>query len=303
MAPEPFGRKPERFELQNLSGLDNPLVATSLAVYRLLLAAYPARFRSEYGPWMAQAFRDQCLRAGRASGTAGLLRLWAATLHDWLKTVMEQQLMKEFAMTRSMFIRICGICLMLSAAAVALGLFATAFYSGTTNPNSYLYRPWDPWLNIGQLVAFPSFTLLAALGMTGMYARFGAASGRLGQSALAASVLGGIIAFAGFLPSALINDENELPIFWEAAIIGLLILFAGLAVFGLSALRKRTLSRWGWLPVATGGSFVVMILLSMGLTPVYPQTLAALLFGLTAFGLFLHGRLLLHHPHAEALAV
>ena len=71
---------------------DPGAVALSTATYRLLLACYPPRFRREFGPHMAQVFRDCCLKTYRQSGTPGMLALWALTLFDWFKTVIEQQL-------------------------------------------------------------------------------------------------------------------------------------------------------------------------------------------------------------------
>ena len=36
---------------------DASVIAMTIAVYRLLLFAYPARFQREYGPQMVQVFR------------------------------------------------------------------------------------------------------------------------------------------------------------------------------------------------------------------------------------------------------
>ncbi len=65
--------RPERYDrILNLSG----------QLYELLLMAYPREFRSEYGPQMAQAFRDLCReelgRSGTAPGSSscGFVRSW-----------------------------------------------------------------------------------------------------------------------------------------------------------------------------------------------------------------------------------
>jgi hypothetical protein len=63
------------------------LLAASERVYRVLLAAYPARFRRAYGPEMTQVFGDCCRAAYRCRGASGLLRVWADTLLDLLTTV------------------------------------------------------------------------------------------------------------------------------------------------------------------------------------------------------------------------
>jgi hypothetical protein len=269
------------------------IVKVSLAVFRLLLFTYPVHFRNEYAVWMTQAFCDQCVRAYRLSGSStGIPRLWIDTLLDWLKTSLEQRTMKGVVMTHSLFTRICGWCLMLSVAAIMLGVFSSSLYSGTTDPQNGLYRPYDPLLRAGQLVLIPTWVLLTAVGIAGLYTRFGAASGRVGRSALALGVLGGIASFGLFAVLGLAG-ENEPAGVWELAMIGLLFMFGGLFVFGLSSLRGRELNERSWLPLATGGSFLLMMVLSNVLTSDMPTILPVLFFGLIACGLFLLGRLLL----------
>ncbi len=61
-----------------------PSFVFSLRLYRLLLRAYPSRFRCEYGAQMEQLFRDRCGDEHRKRGVLGLARLWPATLRDLL---------------------------------------------------------------------------------------------------------------------------------------------------------------------------------------------------------------------------
>jgi hypothetical protein len=48
------------------------IVSASARLYRLLLGAYPARFRQEYGAPMLQLFRDSCREAARRRGLYGI---------------------------------------------------------------------------------------------------------------------------------------------------------------------------------------------------------------------------------------
>ncbi|MGH9907715.1 MAG: hypothetical protein ACRD8U_19265, partial [Pyrinomonadaceae bacterium] len=65
------------------SRIDKSL-AVSGRVYSFQLFAYPVDFRREYGPHMAQVFRD-CYRAEtRRPRWAHLFRLWLSTLIDLL---------------------------------------------------------------------------------------------------------------------------------------------------------------------------------------------------------------------------
>lgn len=76
----------------------NRKLALSVRLYRLLLAAYPAEFRQEYGPHMAQVFRDRCRDAQRGQGgrgsvrLAGLARVWMETMLDLARTAPEEHL-------------------------------------------------------------------------------------------------------------------------------------------------------------------------------------------------------------------
>jgi transcription antitermination factor NusG len=68
------------------------LLALSQRIYRVLLLAYPGRFRRAYGADMAQVFGDCCRHALWCHGLPGLLRLWMDTLLDLLATVPREHL-------------------------------------------------------------------------------------------------------------------------------------------------------------------------------------------------------------------
>ena len=101
--------------MNNVATSDPQLVTLSAVVYKLLLIFYPTRFRQEYGPHMAQVFRDSCLKTYCQSGMSGFVLLWALTLFDWFKTVIEEQTQRGTEMTRTKFIRLSGWALMLAA--------------------------------------------------------------------------------------------------------------------------------------------------------------------------------------------
>lgn len=78
----------------------NPPASRRLALanccYRLLLLAYPARFRRAYGHEMAQTFRAVCNETWRAEGNPGLVRLWGLTLSDLIVTSCKEHLQSLF---------------------------------------------------------------------------------------------------------------------------------------------------------------------------------------------------------------
>jgi hypothetical protein len=135
---------------------DPGLVALSAAAFRLLLLAYPPRFRREYGPHMAQVFRDCCLRALRQAGPPGMLNLWSLTLVDWLKSVIEQNLLKGVYMSKARFIRISGWALILGASALLLATAAAAAVSPASSQYDARYRPTDPWFQTVSMILSPA---------------------------------------------------------------------------------------------------------------------------------------------------
>lgn len=55
-------------------------------LYRVLLFAYPAKHRREYGPLLVQLFRDLCRDSYRQKGPLGLIQLWIYVLVDTVVT-------------------------------------------------------------------------------------------------------------------------------------------------------------------------------------------------------------------------
>lgn len=67
-------------------------LAVSQKIYGWLLRAYPPRHRAEYGPAMAQLFRDQCRDAWKESQTWGLAKLWLRVLPDLVSTSIRERI-------------------------------------------------------------------------------------------------------------------------------------------------------------------------------------------------------------------
>jgi len=71
---------------------DGKAVALSGRLFQRLLAAYPSAYRREYGPPMAQLFRDQCRDSWRAGRGWGLVGLWLRVLPDLVRTSVLEHL-------------------------------------------------------------------------------------------------------------------------------------------------------------------------------------------------------------------
>jgi uncharacterized protein involved in exopolysaccharide biosynthesis len=72
--------------------LNNRALAVSQKIYGRLLLAYPPAHRAEYGPAMAQLFRDQCRDAWNESQGWGVTKLWLRVLPDLVNTSIMERL-------------------------------------------------------------------------------------------------------------------------------------------------------------------------------------------------------------------
>lgn len=70
----------------------NKIQLFSSRVYNWLLLAYPVEFRRDYGPQMAQVFRDCCRQEHRRGSHLGFWRLWWHTLADLLQTATREHM-------------------------------------------------------------------------------------------------------------------------------------------------------------------------------------------------------------------
>jgi capsular polysaccharide biosynthesis protein len=71
---------------------NNRALAISQKIYERLLRAYPPAHREEYGPAMAQLFRDQCRDAWSEARGWGMTKLWLRVLPDLVSTSVREQL-------------------------------------------------------------------------------------------------------------------------------------------------------------------------------------------------------------------
>jgi len=243
---------------------DPRLVRYSAHIYATLLAGYPRRFRQEYGPQMAQVFRDACLQTYRRSGPPGMLGLWALTLFDWFKTVIEEQLNRATEMTRAKWIRLSGRAMMTGAAAMQLGFLIDA---GWIRARMYrLVGPpttraeFDRIVSIAEdLEGLPAMAgiLLVIIGITGLLQRYGKQLAGKWRDGLMICFSGGFLTVAGLL--GLPFSEAA----WSVFMFGLSLVFGCLAVFGVVAVREGLLPAYSGLPLLACLSLPLFFCLSL----------------------------------------
>lgn len=270
------------------------LITFSITAYRLLLTFYPERFRHEYGPHMAQVFHDCCLRAYHQSGPPGMLSLWALTLFDWFKTVIEEQLNRGTEMTRAKFIRLSGWGLILAAISLLL-TFPEEIQTGLAQIFGARSEPILSryWL-VGWLPMFVAIFLIM-IGLLGLRARFGKQASRVVRTALEIGALGGalsaityILTVFGLMPSRYLTN------------ISMAVMFVGLLIFGLAARRERLLPRGNgyavlaglWWPLIVIDAYVIPLGIKSYFGPDIPLWFTLTIFSLISIPLALLGYVL-----------
>jgi hypothetical protein len=232
--------------------MDMPLVSLSVKVYRLLLVAYPVKFKQEYGPHMLQVFGDYCTHVFHQNGVKGMIRLWAVTLFDLFQSLIEEHLQKETFMTKSKFIRLGGWSLILGAVTLFLFILAAHMESNFYDP----FRRLQVFYDAG-LVLFIWFTpALLGVGMLGLRARYGEQTGNLGKNILLLGVVAGpIITLLGVVGSEALVVEWA----WILLYAGNATLLAFLTTWGILALQTKPLPRWNGLPIIAGLWYPVLL--------------------------------------------
>lgn len=229
------------------------LVTVSTATYRLLLAFYPNRFRQEYGTHMAQVFRDCCLRTYRQSGAPGMFALWALTIFDWVKTVIEEQAYREVEMSRTKLIRLSGWGLMVGPVALFIGLGDPAQYRSLLN-NMFGALDDQSGVNTFQFVSESVLIILMIIGLGfmffgfwGLYTNYRMKVRKLGGLSLRLLVIGSGVSVLGVAFSFTRTD-----LWWFIFIAGFLSTYVAFTIFGIVAIQDKPLPRWNALPFLTG---------------------------------------------------
>lgn len=232
-----------------------PIVTFSVRVYRALLAAYPTRFRQEYGAHMLMVFRDCCLRAFGRGGMNEMTRLWTITLLDLIQSLITEHSQKETIMTRSNFIRLSGWSLMLGAITFFLFVLAIYLENNVYDP----FRRFQAFSEISLMVSIWATPVLLAVGMSGLRTRYGGEVGSFGKNIL---LLGAIAGPATNIIGVYATSRVDWG--WILLYSGNVVLLACLTIFGILALRVKPLPRWNGLPLIAGiwyPAFFIMFLI------------------------------------------
>jgi hypothetical protein len=241
---------------------DPQSIVLSVQLYRMLITAYPAMFRREYGEPMVQAFRDS---ARQASREGSLLALWARVLIDTFKTVVEEHIRGGVYMTREKLIRLCGWGMILGSLLIFVGWMAES--RPVYDQYNLRSLPIDRYANMAAVPLISMGIALTSLGTLGLLARYGRQAGSFGRLSLGFSIFSGLVSALGAAGLAF-SDSNPS---WSMFFFGWGFQSLFLALFGIASLRLRLLPRWNGLPLLTGIWVPAFMLISM----VYEQATGA----------------------------
>lgn len=257
----------------------------STRLYRAMLLIYPSDFRRAYEIPMLQTFRDCCRQALRENGNSGLFILWVRTILDILQSAIEEHSQRGVDMSKIKFIKLSGWALIFGSLALALSFLAST--RPDYNPNSTASLPIDQLANTTQDPLMIMAMLFLAVGLTGLFLQYGQRAASFGRASLAFGWLSGIVGIVGAIGLS-ISDSNP---WWSMFFFGLIFEFLGLALFGLSNIRQRSMPRWNGLPLLAGLWIPLYVLVSLileqgsGSWVEMPMVVDLVLFSFTTVGL------------------
>jgi len=238
-------------------------VTASYRVYTLLLVAYPAAFRREYGAEMAQLFRDCCRAAWESGGLLALLGLWGHAVVDLVETAVSERVKVSMQVPKTIVVRAAGL------GGLIAGVISTALYSTimpvTSSANYYpIAGPATTiWMRSDVIAAVvPAMWLLFALALLGIHLYLWPRAGAFKWLVVIAALVtctGAITLFVsgwlGVQGGSMLPVASYFDYYYEGAFGGLtsyLLLGVGLLGTGWVAIRTRALEGMSWLPLTAG---------------------------------------------------
>lgn len=246
---------------------NTPLIVVSERLYCALLIFYPAAHRREYGVLMVQVFQDVTRETYHRQGAAGMLLWWCTTLLDLTLTAFEERRKVRFVFSKTQFMHMSGLLLMIGGAFWALAAFSQL------QPGDH-YTYYGVYQVLLWLLA-PGF-LLVGLGCIGLALRYKTAHGTAGQWTLVLTGLGALVMAVGVVGTQ-IQDS-----LWNIWMAGGLLHALALTAFGLLQLRRPTLPVFRALPLQIAAGWLVLM---TDFVNSFPRSTANLLTFFLFFGM------------------
>ena len=232
----------------NAPTLPTRLIDLAVTIYAASLVLYPAAYRRDYGALMVQAFRDCARDAARHSGGIGVVRwaLWAGL--DLLASAFAERRRAPVRMSPVAVRQGLLLCLIAGGACFAI--------AGYSQLQPFTHNSFRGVYQVAISFICPAFLLLA-LGLAGLVWSVWPLSSPVVRLMACAACTGMTVAFASLVVGALIpGDEGWV---WHLGMIGFVLHFAALGLFGGLALRPRLMPRWNVVPHVMGLAFFILL--------------------------------------------
>lgn len=223
-----------------------PLLSLSTGFYRLLLYAYPAPFRRDFGREMAQLFRDDARDTLQRHGPVALAGLWLLTIFDLLKTALAEHVWEVFHMPLEKMERWSG------PAAFFGGLL---FGGGVVWSVAIAGEEGGLAAYVVLLLSFALSLPLLGLGLYGLYRRLPASKRAINVLAFSVALGGLFLYTVGWLS---VFVDLLVDIAATVGNIGFGVASLGFAAMAIIALASRALGRWRFVPLLSAASMVVI---------------------------------------------
>jgi hypothetical protein len=275
-----------------------PILELSQRTFTRLLLLYPREYRQEYGPLMAQLFKDCSREAIGQNGGAALLALWSSTLFDLFKTAFEEHVKELTHMSKEKFIRLGGWALMIGAIFLILVITVGNLETSFDDP----LGGRDAWVEYLKLGVGPLGMLLLLTGTLALRSAYG----QVGRAALSVSAVAAFAAAVGALGLGLLIPGDGVS--WSLFFLGTVIHFFGLGVFAVNCVQRNVMPGVNWLLVLGGfalpalGLFQIAIQLITGTDFYLGEWVQISILGITAFSLLVVGYQLQRGPMPIAKA-
>ena len=262
-----------------------PILDFSQRAFTRMLVLYPREYRQEYGPLMAQLFKDCSREAIGQHGGSALLALWASTLLDLFKTAFEEHFKELTHMSKEKFIRLGGWALMIGA--IFLILIITVGNLETSFDDPLGGR--DAWVEYLKLGVGPLCMLLLLTGTLALRSAYG----QVGRAALSVSAVAAFAAAVGALGLGLLIPGDAVS--WGLFSLGAVIHFFGLGVFAVNCVQRNVMPGVNWLLVLGGFALPALTLFQIVVQQItgtdfyLGEWVSTSILGITAFSLLVVG--------------
>ena len=185
-------------------GREQRQLTRSITLYRLLLLAYPARYRCEFGVEMVQVFRDDMRSTIQERGSWGLAGRWLLIFIDLIRSAFAKHIWEVFHMPVHTLARWNGVAAALGG---ALFVFIAVFNSAGIGAGGAFFR---------FLRFLLPLVLLWGLGLGGLYRHLPRSAHMAGRIATGTALLSLFFIAAGVL----LLDLTESDAAWGLLMVG-----------------------------------------------------------------------------------